>query len=145
MHQDPMGFTLALHQDLRVRGETGQGQMWFDDGDDVRMIVVPGRDTAEEYGTDVTTYQRDSEPELKPYREGQWTAVAGLSTYEVNGSPAVEAEFTWTQSNRQYFGRNFAMLQDGRYHTIFVYGPDRDRSDISLFFEKAAETYRYTK
>ncbi|KRV46852.1 hypothetical protein AQ490_08680 [Wenjunlia vitaminophila] len=145
VHEDPMGFSLALHQDLRAKGETGQGQMWFDDGDDVEMVVVPGRDTTADFGSDVAAYQKTGEPELKRFREADWSASNGLTAFEVGGNPAIQGEFSWMEGHREYFGRNFVMLQDGRYHVVFVYGPDRDREDVSRFFEKAAETYHYTK
>ncbi|GGO83503.1 protein kinase [Wenjunlia tyrosinilytica] len=143
IHKDPSGFQLALHRDMEVKGATGNGQVWFDDGDDVEMIVVPGRDTAERYGNDVADYQVGSEPELRVYRKADWSAAAGLTRLTLNGNPAVEGEFSWRKGNRDYYGRNLAMLQDGKYHVVFVYGPDRDRSDISRYFEKAAETYKY--
>jgi serine/threonine protein kinase len=144
MYTDPSGFRLALHHDLENRGKTGKGQVWFDDGDDVQMVVVPGRDTTKQYGTDVADYQVSKEPELAMYRKADWTAAAGLKELTVDGDPAAEGEFSWRKENRQYYARNLVMIRNGTYHVVLVYGPDRDRADISNYFEAAAETYTFS-
>lgn len=147
VYRDPdAGFQLLLHNDLRPKGTTPDGQVWFEDDDDVDMIVAPGLDTVERVGEDLEKYQRLEEPELQEYRDGKWTAVFGVDELDLNGSPAIKGEFSWRdEKNVEFYARNLVILHDGKYHVVLVKGPKRDRSVISQFFEKAAGSYRVTK
>lgn len=145
-YEDPAGFRLSLHDDLEPKGTTPEGQVWFDDGDDVSMIVAPGLDTVQDMGDDIAEYQSEEEPELQDYRDAKWSAVFGVDDLTINGSKAIKGEFSWRdEDNVEFYARNLVILHDGKYHVVLVKGPKRDRAAVSQFFERAAGSYRVTK
>ncbi|WP_171117546.1 protein kinase [Streptomyces gossypiisoli] len=144
LHDDPEGFRVAVAEGWQRAPKNGSGQVVYSQGD-FELIVVPGRDSADEYGSDPMAYQKEREPELRPYRESSWATSTGLKTIEVGGRTMAEGQFTWSDDDgRDLFVRNLAMLLDGRYHVLQVRGPEAERDEVTRLFEQAAATYQAT-
>ncbi|WP_246041040.1 protein kinase [Streptomyces cadmiisoli] len=144
LRTDPEGFRVAVAEGWQRTPEKGNGRVVYGKGD-FELIVVPGRDGADEYGGDPMTYQREREPELLPYRESSWATSTGLKTIEVGGRTMAEGQFTWTgEGGGELFVRNLAMLVDGRYHVVQLRGPESERDEVTRLYEQAAATYRAT-
>ncbi|WP_432099972.1 protein kinase [Streptomyces sp. WAC 04229] len=144
LRKDPEGFRVAVAEDWNRTPRNGSGQIVYAKGD-FELLVVPGRDRTSEFGDDPMVYQRDSEPELAPYRASSWATSSGLKTIEVGGRTMAEGQFTWTGAGGELFVRNVAILIDGRYHVVQVRGPEADRDEVSRLFEQASATYQYTR
>ncbi|MEG3629399.1 protein kinase [Streptomyces poriticola] len=144
LRTDPEGFRLAVAEGWDRTPVNGRGQVVFADGD-FELLVVPGRDSASEFGSDPMAYQREREPELQPYRDSSWATSTGLKTIEVGGRTMAEGQFTWTGGDGgELYVRNVAMLIDGHYHVVQVRGPEAERDEVTRLFEQASATYRYT-
>ncbi|MFI9613085.1 protein kinase [Streptomyces sp. NPDC052023] len=144
LHDDPEGFRVAVAEGWQRAPKNGSGQVVYSQGD-FALILVPGRDGADEYGGDPMAYQREREPELRPYRESSWATSTGLKTIEVGGRTMAEGQFTWSDdAGRDLFVRNLAMLLDGRYHVLQVRGPEAERDEVTRLYEQAAATYQAT-
>ncbi|MEV0170696.1 protein kinase [Streptomyces sp. NPDC050803] len=144
LRTDDEGFRVAVASGWDRTPENGRGQVVYSHGD-FELIVVPGRDTADEYGSDPMAYQREDEPELQPYRDSSWATSTGLKTIQVGGRTMAEGQFTWTDDEgRERFVRNLAMLVDGRYHVVQVRGPEAERDEVTRLFEQASATYQVT-
>ncbi|MFD4262362.1 protein kinase [Streptomyces sp. NPDC058534] len=144
LRKDPEGFRVAVAEDWNRTPRNGSGQVVYAKGD-FELLVVPGRDRTSEFGDDPMVYQRDSEPELAPYRASSWATSSGLKTIEVGGRTMAEGQFTWTGAGGELFVRNVAILIDGRYHVVQVRGPEAERDEVSRLFEQASATYQYTR
>ncbi len=145
LRKDPEGFHVAVAEGWNRTPRNGSGQVVYAKGD-FELVVVPGRDRAAEFGEDPMVYQRDSEPELEPYRASSWATSSGLKTIEVGGRTMAEGQFTWTGAGGgELYVRNVAILIDGRYHVVQVRGPEAERDEVSRLFEQASATYRYTR
>ncbi|MGV9456638.1 protein kinase [Streptomyces sp. NPDC003635] len=144
LRADDEGFEVAVANGWDRTGKNGRGQVVYSHGD-FELIVVPGRDTAAEYGSDPMAYQREEEPELQPYRDSSWATSTGLKTIEVGGRTMAEGQFTWTDdAGRERFVRNLAILVGDRYHVVQVRGPEAERDEVTRLFEQASATYRVT-
>ncbi|MFD7405719.1 protein kinase [Streptomyces sp. NPDC059866] len=144
LRTDPEGFRVAVADGWQRTPENGSGQVVYGKGD-FELIVVAGRDGADEYGSDPMAYQREREPELRPYRESSWATSTGLKTIEVGGRTMAEGQFTWAdEDGRELFVRNLAILIDDRYHVVQLRGPEAERDEVTRLFEQAAATYRST-
>ncbi|MCT7357235.1 serine/threonine protein kinase, partial [Streptomyces sp. 15-116A] len=144
LRKDSEGFQVAVAEDWQRTGKNGSGQIVYSRGD-FELIVVPGRDSAERYGSDPMAYQRDDERELQPYRDSSWATSTGLKTIEVGGRTMAEGQFTWTGGDGgELYVRNLAVLIDGRYHVVQVRGPEGERDEVTRLYEQAAATYRFT-
>lgn len=143
LREDPEGFRVAVAEGWQRTGKNGSGQVVYSSGD-FELIVVPGRDSASQYGDDPMAYQRDDERELQPYRDSSWATSTGLKTIEVGGRAMAEGQFTWTGDGGELYVRNLAALIDGRYHVVQVRGPEGERDEVSRLFEQASTTYRFT-
>ncbi|WP_346139988.1 serine/threonine protein kinase, partial [Streptomyces virens] len=143
LRKDPEGFRIAVAEGWQRTAKNGSGQVVYADGD-FELIVVPGRDSAQRYGSDPMAYQRDAERELQPYRDSSWATSTGLKTIEVGGRTMAEGQFTWTGNAGELYVRNLAALIDGRYHVVQVRGPESERDRVSRLFEQASATYQYT-
>ncbi|MFB9461570.1 protein kinase [Streptomyces cinereospinus] len=142
LHDDPEGFRIAVAEGWQRAPRNGSGQVVYSQGD-VELIVVPGRDSAQEYGSDPMAYQREREPELRPYRESSWATSTGLKTIEVGGRTMAEGQFTWSDDEgRDLFVRNLAIFLDGRYHVVQVRGPEAERDEVTRLYEQAAASYQ---
>ncbi len=145
LRRDPEGFQVAVAEGWTRTPRNGSGQVVYRKGD-LELLVVPGRDGTSEFGTDPMAYQRDSEPELAPYRASSWATSSGLKTIEVGGRTSAEGQFTWTGANGgELYVRNVAMLIDGRYHVLQVRGPETERDEVSRLYEQASASYRATR
>ncbi|MEJ1197066.1 MULTISPECIES: protein kinase [unclassified Streptomyces] len=145
LRKDPEGFHVAVAEGWNRTPRNGSGQVVYAKGD-FELVVVPGRDRAAEFGDDPMVYQRDSEPELEPYRASSWATSSGLKTIEVGGRTMAEGQFTWTAAGGgELYVRNVAILIDGRYHVVQVRGPEAERDEVSRLFEQASATYQYTR
>ncbi|GAA5212731.1 protein kinase [Streptomyces thinghirensis] len=145
LRKDPEGFHVAVAEGWNRTPRNGSGQVVYAKGD-FELVVVPGRDRAAEFGDDPMVYQRDSEPELEPYRASSWATSSGLKTIEVGGRTMAEGQFTWTGAGGgELYVRNVAILIDGRYHVVQVRGPEAERDEVSRLFEQASATYQYTR
>lgn len=144
LRSDSAGFRVAVASGWAHTPENGRGQVVYSHGD-FDLIVVPGRDSADEYGEDPMAYQREDERELQPYRDSSWASASGLKTIQVGGRTMAEGQFTWTDdAGRELFVRNLAMLVDGKYHVVQVRGPEAERDEVTRLFEQAAATYEVT-
>ncbi|MFD7700577.1 protein kinase [Streptomyces caelestis] len=141
--EDPEGFRIAVAEGWQRTAKNGSGQVVYASGD-FELIVVPGRDSAQTYGSDPMAYQRDDERELQPYRDSSWATSTGLKTIEVGGRTMAEGQFTWTGDGGELYVRNLAALIDGRYHVVQVRGPEAERDEVTRLYEQAAATYRFT-
>ncbi|MET9163115.1 protein kinase [Streptomyces cellulosae] len=143
LRKDPVGFEVAVAEGWQRAGKNGSGQVVYSKGD-FELIVVPGRDGAQQFGGDPMAYQRDAERELQPYRDSSWATSTGLKTIEVGGRVMAEGQFTWTGDKGELYVRNLAALIDGRYHVVQVRGPAGERDEVTRLYEQAAATYRHT-
>jgi serine/threonine protein kinase len=144
LRKDTEGFQVAVANGWDRTPENGRGQVVYVHGN-FELIVVPGRDTAAEDGSDPMVYQREREPELQPYRDSSWATATGLKTIQVGERTMAEGQFTWTgDDGRELFVRNLAMLVDGKYHVVQVRGPEAERDEVTRLYEQAAATYQVT-
>ncbi|MFF4762730.1 protein kinase [Streptomyces sp. NPDC001292] len=144
VRKDPAGFQVAVAKGWDRTPGNSQGQVIYSQSA-FELIVVPGRDTAAEFGSDPMAYQREKERELQAYRDSSWATSSGLRTTQVGGRVMAEGQFTWTDaSGRQLFVRNLATLIDGEYHVVQVRGPEAQRDRVTTLYEQASATYRYT-
>ncbi|MEV6959142.1 protein kinase [Streptomyces sp. NPDC051207] len=144
LRKDPEGFRVAVAEGWERTAVNGRGQVVYAHGA-FQLIVVPGRDSADEYGSDPMAYQREDERELQPFRDSSWATSTGLKTIEVGGRSMAEGQFTWTgDDGRELYVRNLAMLVDGRYHVVQVRGPEAERDEVTRLFEQASATYQVT-
>jgi serine/threonine protein kinase len=140
---DPAGFSVAVHNGW-TRSAGPNGETAFSSGGDMmQLVIVVGRDSAADYGTDPLAYL-DREPELVPFRSSTWSSAAGLKRLDAGGAAAAEGEFTWRDpdSGNQVYGCDLAIARAGRYDIVLLTGPDDQRSLISDYFDKAVRTFR---
>ncbi|MDH6623671.1 serine/threonine protein kinase [Streptomyces sp. LBL] len=144
LRKDTEGFQVAVAGGWDRTPLNGRGQVVYKQGN-FELIVVPGRDTAGEDGSDPMVYQREKEPELQPYRDSSWATATGLKTIQVGGRTMAEGQFTWTgDDGRELYVRNIAMLIGGKYHVVQVRGPEAERDEVTRLYEQASGTYRVT-
>ncbi|MFE5922125.1 protein kinase [Streptomyces sp. NPDC056468] len=144
LRKDTAGFQVAVANGWDRTPENGRGQVVYAHGD-FDLIVVPGRDTTAQYGSDPMVYQREHERELQPYRDSSWASSSGLKTIQVGERTMAEGQFTWTDDQgREIFVRNVAILIDGKYHVLQVRGPEAERDEVTRLFEQASATYQVT-
>ncbi|SNX63444.1 serine/threonine protein kinase [Streptomyces sp. TLI_55] len=144
LRSDTAGFRVAVADGWDRTPKNGRGQVVYSHGD-FDLIVVPGRDSADEFGEDPMAYQREDERELQPYRDSSWASASGLKTISVGGRTMAEGQFTWTDSaGRELFVRNLAILVGGKYHVVQVRGPEAERDEVTRLFEQASATYEVT-
>ncbi|WP_459115383.1 serine/threonine-protein kinase, partial [Streptomyces similanensis] len=144
LRKDAAGFQLAVPDGWSRTPKNTQGQVTYAKGG-FELIVVPGRDSAAEFGSDPMAYQREREGELQAYRSSSWATSSGLRTIQVGGRTMAEGQFTWNDAGgRELFVRNVAILLNGRYHVLQVRGPAAQRDKVDQVYEQASASYRYT-
>ncbi|MEU5340644.1 protein kinase [Streptomyces sp. NPDC020766] len=144
VRKDSEGFRVAVANGWDRTGKNGRGQIVYSQGD-FELLVVPGRDTTSEYGTDPMTYQREDERELQPFRDSTWATSSGMRRIEVGGRTMAEGQFTWQDSQgREVFVRNLAIIVGGRYHVVQVLGPEAERDEVTRLYEQASASYQAT-
>ncbi|MEV0221145.1 protein kinase [Streptomyces sp. NPDC050704] len=144
LRKDAEGFSVAVANGWDRTGKNGRGQVVYSQGN-FELLVVPGRDSTSEYGSDPMTYQREDERELQPFRDSTWATSSGMRRIDVGGRVMAEGQFTWQDSGgREVFVRNLAIIVDGRYHVVQVLGPEAERDEVSRLYEQASATYQVT-
>ncbi|MER5300632.1 protein kinase [Streptomyces lasiicapitis] len=142
VRKDTEGFRVAVANGWDRQPKNGRGQVLYTHGG-FELLVVPGRDSTGEYGTDPMTYQKEDERELQPFRDSSWATSSGLRRVEVGGRSMAEGQFTWQGSDgAEVFVRNLAMVVDGKYHVVQVRGPEAERDEVTRLFEQASASYR---
>ncbi|MGW1952460.1 protein kinase [Streptomyces sp. NPDC001920] len=144
VRDDAAGFQVAVANGWNRTAQNGRGQVVYAHGD-FDLIVVPGRDTADQYGSDPMVYQREHERELQPYRDSSWASSSGLKSIKVGERSMAEGQFTWTDDQgRELYVRNLAILIEGRYHVVQLRGPEAERDEVTRLFDQASATYKFT-
>lgn len=144
LRKDSEGFSVAVARGWDRTPKNGSGQVIYSQGN-FELLIVPGRDTASEYGDDPMTYQREEERELQPFRDSTWATSSGMRRIDVGGRAMAEGQFTWQDAEgREIYVRNLAILVDGRYHVVQLRGPEAERDEVSRLYEQASTTYRIT-
>ncbi|MFF3483850.1 protein kinase [Streptomyces sp. NPDC002701] len=144
LRKDAEGFRVAVANGWERTGKNGRGQVVYSHGR-FELLVVPGRDTTGEYGTDPMTYQREDERELQPFRDSTWATSSGMRRIDVGGRAMAEGQFTWQDaSGQEVFVRNLVIIAGGRYHVLQVRGPEAERDEVTRLYEQASSTYQIT-
>lgn len=144
LRKDTEGFRVAVARGWDRQPKNGRGQIRYTHGD-FELLVVPGRDTTDSYGSDPMKYQREHERELQPFRDSSWATSSGMRRIDVGGRAMAEGQFTWQDGQgREVFVRNLAMVTGGKYHVVQVRGPEAERDEVTRLFEQASKTYQVT-
>ncbi|WP_371527711.1 protein kinase [Streptomyces sp. NBC_01283] len=144
LRKDAEGFRVAVASGWDRQPKNGRGQVVYKKGD-FELIVVPGRDGTDEYGSDPMKYQREHERELQPFRDSTWAVSSGMRRIDVGGRIMGEGQFTWQGSGGgDIFVRNLAMIVGGKYHVVQIRGPESERDKVDRLYEQASSTYQVT-
>lgn len=144
LRKDTEGFRVAVASGWDRQPKNGRGQVVYTKGD-FELIVVPGRDGTDEYGSDPMKYQREHERELQPFRDSTWAESSGMRRIDVGGRVMGEGQFTWQgPGGGEVFVRNLAMIVGGKYHVVQIRGPEAERDEVDRFYEQASATYQVT-
>ncbi|WP_432102449.1 protein kinase [Streptomyces sp. bgisy091] len=142
LREDAEGFEIGVPKGWQRSPANADRQIRYG-SDGFSILVVPGRDTVKANGSDPLDYQRDAEPELKPFRDSSWATSTGLRRVDVGQQAMAEGQFTWQESGgRQVYVRNLVLIVDGRYHIVQVIGPESGRDEVSEIYEQAISSYR---
>ncbi len=145
LREDPAGFEVAVREDWERVAENDSGRIRYVGGD-YELVIVPGRDGVDEFGSDPLAYQQQSEPELDPYRDAAWAQADGLQLITVGQRVMAEGEFDWTESGgRQMHARNLASIWGDSYHVVLLIGADGKDAEVERFHRIAADSYRPTE
>lgn len=144
LRKDSEGFSVAVANDWDRTPKNGRGQVVYYQGD-FELVVVPGRDTTSEFGSDPMKYQREEERELQPFRDSTWATSSGMRQIDVGGRTMAEGQFTWQDAEgREIYVRNLAIIIDARYHVAQLRGPEAERDEVTRLYEQASATYQAT-
>jgi len=145
LRTDPAGFSVAVPNGWQRTGKNSSGQIRYTGGG-YQLIVVPGRDSVADFGSDPLAYQSSSENELDAFHSSDWSSVFGTRRLDMSGGvAAAEGEYTWRDSSgRTVYAENLAMIRGDKYHVILVIGPSDQTAAVKRYFDKAAATYRTT-
>ncbi|WP_249924309.1 serine/threonine protein kinase [Streptomyces alboniger] len=142
LRKDAEGFRVAVASGWDRQPKNGRGQVRYTQGA-FELLVVPGRDTTDSYGSDPMKYQREHERELQPFRDSSWATSSGMRRIDVGGRAMAEGQFTWQDAQgREIYVRNLAMVVGGKYHVVQVRGPEAERDEVSRLYEQAAKSYQ---
>ncbi|MFE9039575.1 protein kinase [Streptomyces sp. NPDC007818] len=142
LRDDPEGFRVGVPRDWRRSPINDAGQVRYTGGD-FTMIVVPGRDSVRDHGSDPLEYQNSKERELEPYRQSSWSQLVKARRVDIGRTPTAEGHYTWLDSTgREVFVRNLALIDGGRYHVVQVIGPESEREKVSEIYEEAVKGFR---
>ncbi|MFE4869092.1 protein kinase [Streptomyces sp. NPDC056682] len=145
VRKDAEGFQVGVDRTWQRQPLNDAGQVRYVGGD-FTLIVVPGRDSVQENGSDPLVYQASKERELQPFRDSSWATSTGLRRIDVGQQSMAEGQFTWRDSSgRQVYVRNLAMIINGRYHVVQVIGPEEQRDKVTEIFGQATGAYRATR
>lgn len=144
LRKDPEGFHVAVAGGWDRQPKNGRGQVRYTHAG-FELLIVPGRDTTDGYGSDPMKYQREDERELQPFRDSSWATSSGMRRIDVGGRAMAEGQFTWQDAaGREVFVRNLVMIVGGKYHVVQVRGPEAERDEVTRLYEQASATYRVT-
>ncbi|MEU4798209.1 protein kinase [Streptomyces sp. NPDC023327] len=144
LRKDTEGFRVAVASGWDRQGKNGRGQVRYTHGG-FELLVVPGRDTTDGYGSDPMKYQREHERELQPFRDSSWATSSGMRRIDVGGRAMAEGQFTWQDAQgREVYVRNLVLVVGGKYHVVQVRGPEAERDEVTRLYEQAARTYQST-
>lgn len=144
LRKDAEGFRIAVASGWDRQPKNGRGQVLYTKGD-FELIVVPGRDGTDEYGSDPLKYQREHERELQPFRDSTWAESSGMRRIDVGGRVMGEGQFTWQgPGGGEVFVRNLVMIVGGKYHVVQIRGPEAERDEVDRLYEQASSTYQVT-
>uniref|UniRef100_A0AAU2VPC2 Protein kinase n=1 Tax=Streptomyces sp. NBC_00008 TaxID=2903610 RepID=A0AAU2VPC2_9ACTN len=144
LRKDDEGFEVGVPKGWQRSPANTERQVHYG-SDGFTLLIVPGRDTVKANGADPLSYQRDKEPELKPFRDSSWSSASGLRRIDVGRQAMAEGQFTWQDSSgREVYVRNLAMIVKGRYHLLQVIGPEDQRDKVSDIYQQAIVSYRVT-
>ncbi|MGK5529191.1 serine/threonine protein kinase [Streptomyces sp. URMC 129] len=145
VREDAEGFSLTVPEGWQRQGMNGEGQVVFSDGN-IDIVVVPGRDSAREFGSEPMDYQLNQQPELADYRNYQFGTASGLYERRVGDAAMAEGIFGWQDDGaRNWMIYNMVVLLDGDYHIVMVRGPADEQSRLSEIYDVTAGTYRLTE
>ncbi|MER5308283.1 protein kinase [Streptomyces sp. NPDC002773] len=142
VRQDPEGFRIGVPNGWRRSPINDAGQVRYTGGD-FTMIVVPGRDSVRDNGSDPLEYQSTRERELEPWRASSWSRVEKARRVDIGRTPTAEGHYVWLDgTGREVFVRNLAMIDGGRYHVVLVIGPEGERDKVSEIYGEATKAFR---
>ncbi|MFE0172770.1 protein kinase [Streptomyces sp. NPDC059002] len=142
LRKDAEGFRVAVASGWDRQPKNGRGQVRYTHGG-FELLLVPGRDGTDSYGSDPMKYQREHERELQPFRDSSWATSSGMRRIDVGGRAMAEGQFTWQDADgRELFVRNLAMVVAGKYHVVQVRGPEAERDEVTRLYEQASATYQ---
>ncbi|MFJ8658035.1 protein kinase [Streptomyces sp. NPDC093795] len=142
LRQDPEGFRIGVPNGWRRSPINDAGQVRYTGGD-FTMIVVPGRDSVRDNGSDPLEYQSTRERELEPWRASSWSRVEKARRVDIGRTPTAEGHYVWLDgTGREVFVRNLAMIDGGRYHVVLVIGPEGERDKVSEIYGEATKAFR---
>ncbi|WP_282796253.1 protein kinase [Streptomyces sp. CC224B] len=142
LRKDAEGFRVAVASGWDRQPKNGRGQVLYTHGK-FELLVVPGRDSTGDFGTDPMKYQKEDERELQPFRDSSWATSSGMRRVDVGGRAMAEGQFTWQgPDGTEVFVRNLALIVDGAYHVVQVRGPEAERDEVDRLYEQAAKSYQ---
>ncbi|WP_230423859.1 serine/threonine protein kinase [Streptomyces radicis] len=139
--QDAEGFSATVPEGWERQGPNGDGQIVYS-GEGLRLLFVPGRDSAAEVAAEPTDYQLSDQRELDPYRAYQYRSSTGLYEDYEDGISWAQGIFDWRDDGGERTAFNRALLIDGLYHVVYVEGPAEQRERLDEIYTAAAESYR---
>ncbi|MDV5147831.1 hypothetical protein R1T08_27590 [Streptomyces sp. SBC-4] len=107
------------------------------------MIVVPGRDTVADHGSDPLEYQNNKERELEPLRVSSWSGTDSSRRVDIGTTATATGSYWWLDgTGRQVSVRNLALIDGGRYYVVVVIGPKVESDKVSEIYDEATKAFR---
>ncbi|MFF4173229.1 protein kinase [Streptomyces sp. NPDC001744] len=142
LRQDPEGFRIGVPNGWRRSPINDAGQVRYTGGD-FTMIVVPGRDSVRDNGSDPLVYQNAKERELEPWRASSWSGAERTRRIDVGSTATATGSYWWLDgTGREVFVRNLVLIDGGRYHVVQVIGPYTERDKVSEIHDEATKAFR---
>ncbi|WP_461037369.1 serine/threonine-protein kinase, partial [Streptomyces mayteni] len=138
---DEAGFALAVPDGWQRQGPNGNGQIIYGEGD-LEILVVAGRDGAEEFGDDPMDYQLTGQPELAAQRAYQYATSSGLIETRVGNVRMADGVFGWREDGADLVAYNRVLLVEGSYHIVMVRGPAGEQERLAEIADVTAGSYR---
>ncbi|MEW2498522.1 protein kinase [Streptomyces nodosus] len=138
---DRAGFQITVGAGWKRHPEPSRSRVRFT-RDGLTLIVVPGRDSADDY-PDPLDYQK-TEPELATYRADPDGTAKGVRRIEIGADQSLaEGHYTYTDATGALlYACNQAVIINGRYHVIYVQGPTAQHERVTEVFNQTVTTYR---
>ncbi|MFF5425981.1 MULTISPECIES: protein kinase [unclassified Streptomyces] len=145
LRQDPEGFRVGVPRDWRRSPVNDAGQVRYTGGD-FTMIVVPGRDSVRDHGSDPLEYQNVRERELEPWRASSWSGAEQTRRVDIGRTATATGSYWWLDSTgREVFVRNLALVDGGRYYVVQVIGPYGERDKVTEIHDEAVKGFRASR